>query len=54
MQGLDERGGSRPPATRLFALLAREARAGVIFRRGPSKQVQLIHWDLRDDSFVHG
>ncbi|MBO9874475.1 MULTISPECIES: hypothetical protein [Xanthomonas] len=44
----------RPPATRLFALLAREARTGVIFRRGPSKQVQLIHWDLRDDSFVHG
>ncbi|UYC11726.1 hypothetical protein [Xanthomonas sp. CFBP 8445] len=44
----------RPPATRLFALLARDARTGVIFRRGPSKQVQLIHWDLRDDSFVHG
>ncbi|MDQ1090777.1 hypothetical protein QE400_000190 [Xanthomonas sacchari] len=44
----------RLPATRLFALLARESRTGVIFRRGPSKQVQLIHWDLRDDSFVHG
>ncbi|MCW0453747.1 hypothetical protein NB721_002833 [Xanthomonas sacchari] len=44
----------RLPAARLFALLAREARTGVIFRRGPSKQVQLIHWDLRDDSFVHG
>ncbi|MDV0440336.1 hypothetical protein [Xanthomonas sacchari] len=44
----------RPPATRLFALLARDARTGVIFRRGPSKQVQLIHWDLREDTFVHG
>ncbi|MEB1529037.1 hypothetical protein [Xanthomonas sp. WHRI 7945] len=44
----------RPPATRLYALLAREARTGVIFRRGPSKQVQLIRWDLREDSFEHG
>jgi len=44
----------RLPATRLYALLARDARSGVIFRRGPSKQVQLIRWDLRDDSFEHG
>ncbi|WP_372392048.1 hypothetical protein ACCQ05_18550 [Xanthomonas sp. NCPPB 3582] len=42
------------PATRLYALLAREARTGVIFRRGPSKQVQLIAWDLRTDTFAHG
>ncbi|MBD7924463.1 hypothetical protein [Xanthomonas bonasiae] len=46
--------GHRAPATRLYALLARDARSGVIFRRGPSKQVQLIRWDLRDDSFEHG
>lgn len=44
----------KPPATRLYALLARDARTGVVFRRGPSKQVQLIRWDLRDDSFAHG
>ncbi|MBB3797602.1 hypothetical protein LN461_16595 [Xanthomonas arboricola] len=42
------------PATRLYVLLARDARTGVIFRRGPSKQVQLIRWDLRTDTFEHG
>ncbi|WP_267553060.1 hypothetical protein [Rhizobium rhizogenes] len=45
---------NKVPATRLYAILARDAPTGVIFRRGPSKQVQLIHWDLRDDSFEHG
>lgn len=45
---------AHPSATRLYALLAREARVAVVFRRGPSKQVQLIRWDLRDDSFEHG
>jgi len=50
----DQEQEQRPPATRLYALLARDARSGVIFRRGPSKQVQLIRWDLRDDSFEHG
>jgi hypothetical protein len=44
----------RAPSTRLYALLAREGRCGVIFRRGPSKQVQLIRWDLRTDTFEHG
>lgn len=44
----------KPPATRLYALLARDARIGVVFRRGPSRQVQLIRWDLRDDRFEHG
>lgn len=42
------------PATRLYAILARDARTGVVFRRGPSRQVQLIRWDLRDDTFEHG
>ncbi|WP_231583417.1 hypothetical protein [Luteimonas sp. FCS-9] len=38
----------------MYALLAREARTGVVFRRGPSRQVQLIRWDLREDRFEHG
>ncbi|WP_434991027.1 hypothetical protein [Xanthomonas melonis] len=42
------------PATRLYALLAREARTAVIFRRGPTKQVQLIGWDRATDTFEHG
>lgn len=45
---------SQPPAARLHVILAREARTGVVFRRGPSKQVQLIRWDLARDTFTHG
>ncbi|MBU4610923.1 hypothetical protein IMZ29_10380 [Achromobacter sp. GG226] len=41
-------------ATRLYAILARQARTAVVFRRGPSRQVQLIRWNLRDDTFEHG
>ncbi|MEI6421369.1 MAG: hypothetical protein WCP55_04065 [Lentisphaerota bacterium] len=39
---------------RLFAILAREASMGVVFRRGPSKQVQLINWDTSKDKFSYG
>ena len=39
---------------RLYALLAREARNAVIFRRGPSKQVLLLGWDLRTDRLREG
>lgn len=39
---------------RLFGLLAREAHIGVIFRRGPSLQEQLILWDTRNDVFTPG
>jgi hypothetical protein len=37
--------------TRLFVLLARNAPAAVVLRRGPSKQVLLVRWNLSDDSF---
>lgn len=50
----DGPGNDKPRAARLYAILARNARTGIIFRRGPSKQVQLIRWDLRDDTFEHG
>ena len=40
--------------TRLYALLARKAPVAVIFRRGPSKQVALVHWDLARDRFTVG
>jgi hypothetical protein len=39
---------------RLFFLLARSSPAGVIFRRGPSKWVQLIKWDTKQDVFEAG
>lgn len=43
-----------PSAPRLYALLPRNGRKGVVFRRGPSKQVALIAWDLGRDKFVLG
>ena len=33
-------------AVRLYVLVARQARRAVVFRRGPSKQVLLLSWDL--------
>lgn len=39
---------------RLSVLLARDAPVGVIFRRGPSKQVLMIRWDLERDTFEAG
>jgi hypothetical protein len=41
-------------AVRLFCLIAREAPVGVVFRRGPTKLVQLLRWNLADDTFVAG
>lgn len=42
------------PACRLYVILAREAATAVVFRRGPSKWVQVIHWDTATDTFTHG
>ncbi|BDI33950.1 hypothetical protein CCAX7_60010 [Capsulimonas corticalis] len=39
---------------RLYVILAREAPVGVIFRRGPSRWVQVIHWDTATDTFTPG
>ena len=39
---------------RLYIILARKAPTAVIFRRGPSKRVQLIHWDTATDTFTAG
>lgn len=43
-----------PVEPRLYVILAREAPVGVVFRRGPSKQVLLVSWDTATDTFVHG
>jgi hypothetical protein len=42
----------RPP--RLHAILARDAPFGVVFRRGPSKQVAVYGWTTKDDIFELG
>jgi hypothetical protein len=46
----------KPPKTavRLYAILARKAPVGVVFRRGPSKSVLLVLWRTDADEFVEG
>ena len=39
---------------RLYALVAREARKAIVFRRGPSKNVLLLDWDLETDRLTPG
>lgn len=41
-----------PP--RLHVILAREARTGVVIRRGPSKSVAVLGWNRRTDEFQLG
>lgn len=38
----------------LYVIQARRAPTAVVFRRGPSKQVQLIKWDTGTDTFEEG
>ncbi|MCB9762049.1 MAG: hypothetical protein H6741_00255 [Alphaproteobacteria bacterium] len=42
------------PATRLFVLVARDAPVAVVLRRGPSKQVRMLLWDLQSDQLTGG
>lgn len=49
-----EKEQSNPPPARLYAILARQTPYAIIFRRGPSKQVQLIGWNLQNDTFEPG
>ena len=39
---------------RLFGLIARKAPVAVVFRRGLSKRVLLVRWDLKTDKFSEG
>jgi hypothetical protein len=43
-----------PKPARLYALIARKARKAAVFRRGPSKSVLLLAWDLKDDALTPG
>jgi hypothetical protein len=44
----------KAPSCNLKILLARKSPIGVIFRRGPTKWVQLIHWNTETDEFKPG
>jgi hypothetical protein len=43
-----------PVPARLFFILARQAPIGLVFRRGPSKWVQLVKWHTKTDIFEPG
>ncbi|HEY7234607.1 MAG TPA: hypothetical protein VH539_10685 [Gemmatimonadaceae bacterium] len=42
------------PPPRLDILQASKAAVAVLFRRGPSKYVEVIRWDMRRDEFERG
>ena len=42
------------PQVRIYSILAREAKRAVVFRRGPSKLVQLLLWHTDTDKFEDG
>lgn len=44
----------REASCRCYAIVAREAPVAIIFRRGPSAVVQLVKWNLEDDTFEEG
>ena len=45
---------SSTPQAKLHFILAREAHAAVIFRRGPGKLVQIVKWNTDTDTFEPG
>lgn len=42
------------PSTRLYFIVARRAPVAVVFRRGPSRQVELLTWNLATDEITPG
>ncbi len=44
----------KKPAARVEAIIARNAPVAVIFRRGPSRLVRMLRWNLRNDKIVPG
>jgi hypothetical protein len=45
---------SPKPSTSLFCLIAQDSPVAVVFRKGPSKLVQILRWDLTNDRFERG
>lgn len=42
------------PTCRIYAIIARDGRSAVVFRRGRSKRVLLLRWWLTSDTIEHG
>jgi hypothetical protein len=51
---ITNRGRKGPVPARLFMIFARKSPWAVIFRRGPSKWVQLVKWNTATDTFEPG
>jgi hypothetical protein len=49
-----ERNRKKPPPARVEAIMARNAAVAVIFRRGPSRWVRMLKWNLRNDRIEGG
>ena len=49
-----QKGAHGPVAARISMIFARESPVAVVFRRGPSKWVQVIKWDTDADTFTTG
>jgi len=45
---------ARRSAARVEAIIARNAAVAVIFRRGPSRRVRMLKWNLRSDRIEEG
>jgi hypothetical protein len=48
------KGQQGPVSARLFMIFARKSPIAVIFRRGPSRWVQLLKWNTKTDTFEQG
>jgi len=46
--------GGPSSSTSLYAIVAREAPVVIVFRRGPSREVELLRWDLETDAIEPG
>jgi hypothetical protein len=46
--------GAASAKVTLFGIVARDAPVAVVFRRGPTRHVRLIRWDLRTDALTLG
>jgi hypothetical protein len=42
------------PDTRIQFIVARRAPVAVVFRRGPTRQVEVLTWDLTTDELTAG
>jgi hypothetical protein len=42
------------PACRIYVIKAAASPVAAVFRRGPSKQVQVLKWDMETDVFTPG